>query len=199
MPIYVYRCENCQQEYEEYVYSSKNIEEEIEIEECTLPTCPNVVKRVFVPGRIGFIKKGRDWPDKERSIDKHMQEVHRAMNEGFTSQNEYKEGMDMLREREKEKGLPEGHLSGNRPKETAEVTADGKASIDRLSLAKKLDIEYKERTGVNAPIEQIVRMTDDRIKQSVGETVTVQRTKRQGREQLKRRAKEQQRDRLCKV
>lgn len=187
MPLHTYKCDTCFGELEQYFAKASQVVESIELESCGRSDCPCIAHKLF---SCQFSYKIAGWsPDKERKQEDHMKYVDQVMSEGVDP-SEVKEGNDMLREREKMKGLPEGALSGKRPTEAKEVSAGG-ATIDRLALAKKIDSTYAEKHGVHAPIERIVEMTNDKVKETVGSTAVAQKVVRQGKEQLKRRAKQQ--------
>lgn len=108
--------------------------------ETCLKTCSGEFHRTYrgMPPPA-FKIKGHSY-DKERKINKHMKWVESVMAEPACA-SEIKEGKDMIKEREKEKGLPEGTLSGNRPHGWKDKTKQQK----RTELAARAKSQKKER------------------------------------------------------
>ncbi len=201
MPTYDYRCVKCG--YESELYASfddydKPINLYAEEEggcECEMHRLDKVYATEFYFNEDR--SKIKNMPTKkggERALRKHMEEVNRIMNEPI-SPSEVQAGKEMMATREKEKGLPPGAISGDRPTEMVEVATESGARIDRLALAQQID----ESTGYRYEVGQVARMAEEKISETVGETVSVERTVRRGTEDLKKRAKRQIRDRGVRV
>ena len=171
MPTYNFQCDKCEGMYEETFYGY----EERGAFDCK---CGGILKRTMkgcIPG-LKFVGKG--WNDKDRKIDEHMDWVGQVMAEPVCA-SEIDEGKDMLREREQEKGYPEGYLTGDRPTETHLVEAKSGQHVD---ISKMAD------AGLATP-EAVEKKIADSVK--AGELVEVERVKTQGMEKIKKRAKAQ--------
>lgn len=180
MPTYNFDCPKCG--LFEVFYLKYNPSD---IEVC--PTCEGAGVRTLKGCIPSISKKGVGWPDKDRKIDDHISYVQRVMKEPV-SHSEIKEGNDMLKEREQQKGLPEGYLSGNRPTEEVLVKAnDKKAIVDREKLVQQLNT----KTGVQA--RDALNKLDKQI--ATGEVVKVKKQKGVGKEAIKQRAKHQAQER----
>jgi len=171
MPTYRFQCDSCEGYYEEVFHGY----EERGPFECK---CGGSLERTMkgcIPG-LKFVGKG--WNDKDRKIDEHMDWVGQVMAEPVCA-SEIDEGKDMLREREQEKGYPEGYLTGDRPQETKLVEAKTGQQVD---ISKMVDAGLATQGAVEKKIADSVK---------AGDLVEVKQTKLQGAEKIKKRAKAQ--------
>jgi len=218
MPTYHYECEKCGEIQEQFRLSYKGTDElELDCVECQDKTKHNKTLK-GIKG-FGIVKKGKGWPDKDRKLDDHIAWTQRVMAEPV-SDSEMKEGKDMMREREKEKGYTEGTLTGDRPTETVLVESKSGHSIDAKRMAAQLthgvkteltkDVTVSEKLRgshygeqqLTRDISAKARDTAERViadKKKSGDIVEVKRAKRQGKQKMKERAKRQVQERLRKV
>ena len=184
MPTYRFQCDSCEGFYEE-LFMSYDCPSQLKCE------CGGVLNKT-IKGIIPNLKfVGRHWPDRERKLDEHMDWVDRVRAEPVCN-SEIDEGKDMMREREKEKGYPEGYLSGDRPKETKLVEAKTGQHVDINQLTNSMG--YGNSTdGRRIAKEQVERSIADRKK--AGELIEVEQTKLQGAKKIKERAKAQAKER----
>jgi predicted nucleic acid-binding Zn ribbon protein len=179
---YHYYCQECNALLEGWRAHCVSEEEDVP-EEC--PHCKGDAFRTMRGIVPGLQFKGAGWPDKDRKIDKHMQWVEQVQSEPVCA-SEMDEGKHMLRERESDKGYPEGYLTGERPKEKVLVEKTTETVIDKNVLVDKLSPHMGRDKAYQKASEAI-----DKGK-AHGDFVEVTRTKKsQGPEVMKQRAKDQ--------
>lgn len=214
MPVYHYECTECETIQEQFRFSYKGAEE-LELD---CPGCGKTVKHNKTMKGIksyGVIFKGKGWPDKDRKIDNHIKWAQHVMDEPACD-SEVEEGKHMLRERESDKGYAPGTLTGDREQETVLVEAQTGHNIDPNTMARQLaagvkteltkgvELSKKIKDGKQLSRQAAAKAKDvaDRVikdKKRKGEVVEVKRTKLQGKEKLKERAKRQAQDRAKRV
>lgn len=138
-------------------------------------------------GSSQFQLVGGGFSRQDMRINEHIREVDSLMDQEVIRE-EVEVGMELLREREIAKGLPEGHLSGERPTEDVVVK--------EISYSEKARMNAKNKEKVKKVMSQdglVQYVTPDQVEdfREGRETVVTKKAKPLGAEDMKRRSEEQ--------
>lgn len=136
-------------------------------------------------GSSQFQLTGKGFSRQDRRVTDHAEEIERIMGEDV-SREEAAVGNELMEELEEAKGLPKGHLSGQR--EMEEIKAKELTDEERRKLiAKEREAIGKYLGGSFVDPESVQAKNPEK------EHVMKKTPKRQGMEKLKQRAEEQRR------